>query len=96
LPLDESISFGRIKPFHHTLFFAQLRCSSAVGIASSRKGRWRGWTAPRLPNREDCSRRFPRGRGTSVPANAGVCCHKIWSPSRWEMMMAGFVALDSF
>lgn len=40
LSLNESVPFGGIKPFHCTLFFAQLRYSSAYGIASSRKGRF--------------------------------------------------------
>jgi hypothetical protein len=39
LSLNESVPFGGIKPLHCTLFFAQLRYSSAYGIASYRKGR---------------------------------------------------------
>jgi hypothetical protein len=42
LSLNKSIPFGRVEPLHYTLFFAQLRYSSVFGIASSRKGRWRG------------------------------------------------------
>ena len=40
LSLNESVPFGGIKPFHCALFFAQLRYSSAYGIASNRKGRF--------------------------------------------------------
>jgi hypothetical protein len=40
LSLNESVPFGGIKPFDCTLFFAQLRYSSAYGIASNRKGRF--------------------------------------------------------
>jgi len=40
LSLDESVPFGGVKPFHCTLFFAQLRYSSVYGIASNRKGRF--------------------------------------------------------
>lgn len=40
LSLNESVPFGGVKPFHCTLFFAQLRYSSAYEIASNRKGRF--------------------------------------------------------
>ena len=47
LSLDESIPFGRVEPLDYALFFAQLRYSSAVGIAPGGKGRWPCLTASR-------------------------------------------------
>ena len=68
LSLNESVPFGGIKPFHCALFFAQLRYSSAYGIASNRKGRFssaellrlqtRAYAATKLPARPEASHKI--------------------------------------